>query len=279
MARHIALVTSLLLLGGCGSLSTGDYGPRKHIDFSGARDAMPECEKRTRAGNPDTYVVRGKRYTVLKSSAGFSQRGIGSWYGQKFHGRKTSNGERYDMYAMTAAHKTLPIPSYVRVTNLDNGRSAVVRINDRGPFHDGRIIDLSYAAASKLGYAGAGTARVAIEAIEGCGDGSTPVLRQATAPAAPVAPSLPPRSTSGVPEPFKQQVYVQLGAFLSASNAEQLRQRLAANDIAGAAIQSDSAGGQSIYRVRIGPLNVKQADTLAARMALLGLGAPKIVLD
>ncbi len=277
MHRPLALITVLTLLGGCGSISTADHGPRKHIDFSGARDAVPQCEQRTRAGNPDTYVVRGQRYTVLKSSVGFSQSGIGSWYGKKFHGRKTSNGERYDMYAMTAAHKTLPIPSYVRVTNLDNGRSAVVRINDRGPFHDGRIIDLSYAAASKLGYAGAGTARVAIEAIEGCGGGGAPVLRQASAPA-PI-PALPPHGASGVPEPFKQKVYVQLGAFISAANAEQLRQRLAANNITDATVLSDSAGGQAIYRVRIGPLNVKQADTLAADMALKGLGAPKIVLD
>lgn len=131
-------------------------------------DAIPEPEVReeplARTGNRD-YVVLGRRYHVLDSAEGYAQEGEASYYGKKFHGRKTSSGEVYDMYAFTAAHRTLPLPSYVRVTNLDNGRSIVVRVNDRGPFHSRRIIDLSYAAAVKLGYRQRGTARVRVEAL------------------------------------------------------------------------------------------------------------------
>ena len=126
-------------------------------------DAIPEpevrAEPRSRAGNK-SYSVLGKRYQVLDSAHGYAEEGLASYYGNKFHGRRTSNQEVYDMYAFTAAHKTLPLPSFARVTNLDNGRSIVVRVNDRGPFHAGRVIDLSYAAAVKLGYRDRGTARV-----------------------------------------------------------------------------------------------------------------------
>lgn len=129
-------------------------------------DAVPVAEPRSRYGNPDSYEVRGVTYHVLDSSEGYEAEGMASWYGEAFQGRRTSSGEPYDMYAMTAAHRTLPIPTYVEVTNLENGRTAVVRINDRGPFHDGRIIDLSYAAARKLGVVGPGTARVRVRALE-----------------------------------------------------------------------------------------------------------------
>ncbi len=121
------------------------------INISSISDAVPKYEKRTRAGNPPEYKVFGKQYKVLAKSKGYQKRGVASWYGVKFHGRKTSNGEVYDMYGMTAAHKTLPIPSYVRVTNLKNKKTIVVRVNDRGPFHENRVIDLSYTAAVKLG--------------------------------------------------------------------------------------------------------------------------------
>ncbi|HSD17312.1 MAG TPA: septal ring lytic transglycosylase RlpA family protein [Thermomonas sp.] len=131
-------------------------------------DAIPEpevrAEPRSRAGNK-SYSVLGKRYQVLDNAHGYAEEGLASYYGNKFHGRRTSNQEVYDMYAFTAAHKTLPLPSFARVTNLDNGRSIVVRVNDRGPFHAGRVIDLSYAAAVKLGYRDRGTARVRVEAL------------------------------------------------------------------------------------------------------------------
>ena len=127
---------------------------------------VPGSLIKSRIGNPDSYVEFGERYKVLQSSNGFREKGLASWYGIDFHGRDTSSGEVYDMYEMTAAHKTLPLPTYVRVSNLDNGRSSIVKVNDRGPFIEGRIIDLSYAAAYRLGITGPGTANVEIVALE-----------------------------------------------------------------------------------------------------------------
>ena len=163
---RLPLLAGSLLLGACGSLVTHDSAPTRYVDHTRVANAVPKVEPRSKYGNPDSYVVRGKQYTVRKTAVGFSQRGIASWYGTKFHGHRTSSGEPYNMYAMTAAHKTLPIPSYVEVTNLDNRRKIVVRVNDRGPFHDGRIIDLSYVAAKKLGITATGTGQVEIRAID-----------------------------------------------------------------------------------------------------------------
>src|SRR5690606_6140773 len=125
----------------------------------------PKPEVRTRAGNKNPYTVNGRSYRVLESEAGYTETGMASWYGRKFHGHLTSNGEVYDMFQLSAAHTSLPIPSYIRVTNLDNGKSVIARVNERGPFQPGRIVDLSYAGAVMLGYAGKGTARVRVEAI------------------------------------------------------------------------------------------------------------------
>jgi len=152
------------LLGGCSSSPTREQATADQPDE--IADAVPKVEPRSRGGNPASYVVFGKRYYTKPDSKGHVERGLASWYGPGFHGRKTSSGERYDMHAMTAAHKTLPLPTYAKVTNLDNGRSAVVRINDRGPFHGPRIIDLSRAAASKLGVIAQGTARVEVRALD-----------------------------------------------------------------------------------------------------------------
>lgn len=128
-------------------------------------NAIPKHEPKSKIGNPKTYTVFNKQYSVLPSSKGYKARGTASWYGKKFHGYKTSNGDVYDMYGMSAAHKTLPLPTYAKVTNLKNGKSVIVKINDRGPFHEDRIIDLSYAAASKLGILANGTGNVEIHAI------------------------------------------------------------------------------------------------------------------
>ena len=136
------------------------------VPVFGVPDAVPRAEVKTRSGNPESYEVDGKEYHVLDTSRGYSQRGIASWYGQAFHGRSTSSGEPYDMYLMTAAHKTLPLPTYVQVTNLENGRTVVVRVNDRGPFVEGRIIDVSYVAAQRLGMVGRGTAQVEVVALD-----------------------------------------------------------------------------------------------------------------
>ena len=153
-------------------------------------DAIPEPdvtdEPRSKVGNRPSYVVLGKNYKVLANPKGYVERGTASYYGQKFHGRRTSNLEVYDMYAFTAAHKTLPLPSFARVTNLDNGKSVVVRVNDRGPFHEGRLIDLSYAAAVKLGITQRGTGRVEVRALTP-GEDARPTL--AATPAAPATPA------------------------------------------------------------------------------------------
>ena len=143
-----------------------DLGPKQHKDMSNAPDAVPKVEPHSRGGNKSRYEVWGKSYSVMASSLGFKQRGLASWYGQKFHGHLTSNGETYDMFAMTAAHKSLPLPTYARITNLANNKTVIVRVNDRGPFHGDRVIDLSYAAASKLDYRKTGVAEVLVEAID-----------------------------------------------------------------------------------------------------------------
>ena len=143
-----------------------DLGPKQHKDMSNTPDAVPKVEPHSRGGNKSRYEVWGKSYSVMASSLGFKQRGLASWYGQKFHGHLTSNGETYDMYAMTAAHKSLPLPTFARVTNLANNKTVIVRVNDRGPFHGDRVIDLSYAAASKLDYRKTGVAEVLVEAID-----------------------------------------------------------------------------------------------------------------
>ena len=160
----------LLTLVGCGFFSElvddGDSAPKRRLDASKITDAVPRVEAKSARGNHSPYTVFGQQYRVWPSVEGYRQRGEASWYGVKFHGRLTSSGERYDMYKMTAAHKHLPLPSYVEVKNLDNGRRTIVRVNDRGPFHGGRIIDLSYAAATKLGMLKKGTARVEVVALD-----------------------------------------------------------------------------------------------------------------
>jgi rare lipoprotein A len=162
-----ATLTVLALLAGCsstgGRLADGDEIPP---DIARIPDAVPKVEPLAKSGNPESYVIKGQRYVTMRSSRGYVDRGLASWYGPYFHGRKTSSGEIYDMRGMSAAHKTLPLPTYVRVTNVENGRSIVVRINDRGPFHGPRLIDLSYTAAVKLGVYRKGTAMVEVRAID-----------------------------------------------------------------------------------------------------------------
>ena len=151
----VLCLLSFLGFTGCSSPTTSKDGPPLHtstINFNSIPNAQPRALPRSRYGNPRSYVVRGERYRILKTARNYDKRGIASWYGKKFHGRLTSSRETYNMFAMTGASRTLPIPSFVRVTNLENGHSVIVKINDRGPFVDNRIVDLSYAAAEKLGY-------------------------------------------------------------------------------------------------------------------------------
>lgn len=201
-------------------------------------DAVPVPVKQSRYGNPSSYEVFGVTYHVKSSSDGFSQKGIASWYGNKFHGRRTSSGEEYDMYAMTAAHKTLPIPVFVEVLNHDNGRKAIVKVNDRGPFHEGRIIDLSYAAATKLGVAQAGTANVSIRVVA-----SEEEINQR-------------RSETFVESAVTDgdKLYVQVAAFSTEENALQHLGRLQGEGFRDVRLHIESKNAQTVYRVRIGPL-------------------------
>ncbi|MGR5464559.1 septal ring lytic transglycosylase RlpA family protein [Photobacterium damselae] len=192
------------------------------------KDAVPRYEPRSLAGNKD-YTLRGKRYHIIKNPKGFTQTGYASWYGMKFHGHKTANGETYDIYDMTAAHKTLPIPSYVKVTNTRNGKTAIVRVNDRGPFHDGRIIDLSLAAATKLDVVNHGTAPVKIEVI-----------------------SVPkPTTVQGWHAVTPHYYYVQLAAVAGESKAEEMKASLRKKY--GVPVNTQRVDTSTTYRVRLGP--------------------------
>ena len=195
-------------------------GERPPANLEQIADAQPKAEPLHRYANRP-YQVFGKEYVPLAFVQPYRQRGVASWYGKKFHGQRTASGEPYDMYAMSAAHPTLPIPSYARVTRVATGRSVIVRINDRGPFHQGRMIDLSYAAALKLGFAHLGSAEVELESIEP-GQAETPP-QQAAAPAPSAA--APTEQALAAPEQAAA-VYVQVGAFSSRDNAENLRSRL-----------------------------------------------------
>jgi len=211
-----------------------DGPPAKAIDVSKIPDAVPRIEPLSRGGNPETYEQWGKQYKVLKSSKGYVAKGMASWYGTKFHGRKTSNGEHYDMFAMSAAHKTLPLPTYLKVKNLEDQRSIIVRVNDRGPFHDDRIIDLSYVAAAKLGILKNGTARVEIRAIN----------PEKNSPAPNISNTL-----------FNPPVFVQIGAYKDLFNAAKVRDQLDSPKLPTVTIkQPGEDTNQQVYRVQFGPI-------------------------
>lgn len=229
--------------------------PRPASELGAVPDAVPRIEPRSAHGNPPFYDVAGKRYFVRALADGYVERGVASWYGPTFHGGSTSSGESYDMYAMTAAHKTLPLPTYARVTNLRNGRSVVVRINDRGPFVANRLIDLSYSAAMKLDMIREGTTLVEVRALT---PGVPDVLtRSAQSP----APAL----------------YVQAGAFVESRNAERLLTRLKAAGLASAFVASPIEGSSHLYRVRLGPVgSVAEFDALTARLTALGIADARL---
>lgn len=216
-----------------------DFGPDEDVDLSHIPDAVPRYETRTRAGNKNPYTVLGKTYHLISDESSYKERGYASWYGKKFNGYNTSNGERYDMYAMTGAHKTLPIPSYVRVTNLDNGKSVVVRINDRGPFHQGRIVDLSYAAAQRIGILKAGTGRVEVE-IALPGD-AAPIPRRADS-----------KTPKNIEPALPTGTYLQLGAFSQKESAQQFAASVGSKLTYPVTINS-AALPKQVHRVRVGP--------------------------
>ncbi len=233
-------------------------------------------EARSRKGNPPFYDVLGKRYYVLSSSAGYWERGVASWYGPGFHKVRTSTGEIYDMYGMTAAHKTLPLPAYVRVTNLQNGRSAVVRVNDRGPFVGNRIIDLSYTAAAKLGMLRNGTALVDVRALDP--SASTPEV-PAAAPA--TGPTAGPGSAGAAGSPsVSAALFVQAGAFSDPLNAQRMVEKLRGGNYGKIFVRDDQIAGRRMYRVRIGPVrDVAEFDRVVAALERAGIADAHLALD
>jgi rare lipoprotein A len=279
-------------------------------------EVIPRIEPRARSGNPPFYDVFGKRYYVLSSSVGYRERGVASWYGPGFHNVRTSIGEPYDMYGMTAAHKTLPLPAYVRVTNLQNGRSVVVRVNDRGPFVGNRIIDLSYSAAAKLDMLRNGTAMVEVRTIDpsapppvitasatpapaAAPPAATALTIVAPAAAAPAssapagsAPAAAPAATApgtatptagpGVTSPAAAAtaLFVQAGAFSDPANAERLAEKLRGGNYGKVIVRDDQIAGRRMYRVRIGPVpSVAEFDRVVAALERAGINDAHLALD
>ncbi|MDZ7852509.1 MAG: septal ring lytic transglycosylase RlpA family protein [Halomonas sp.] len=282
MRRAFVALSALLLLAGCagggggpssssGEASSkvpaasesggryalsGDAYPEDPPDVAKVPDAVPRREARSRGGNKSPYEVWGKRYEVLADARGYSRQGRASWYGEKFHGYATSNGEIYDMYKMSAAHRSLPLPSFVRVTSLENGRSAIVRVNDRGPFHSDREIDLSYAAAARLGILEQGTGGVKVEVIDverwnaENGDASRQSVDSTPREAAAPATADVPDDVSDAPG-ARSGVFLQVAALGSADGARELKSRLEGE--IDRPVRVASATG--LYRVQVGPLD------------------------
>ncbi len=246
----VALVLSLLAVAGCAS-QRGRPAPLPAPVPGG--DAVPRDEPRARSGNPPFYEVGGRRYVVLPSAVGYVEQGIASWYGPDFHGGRTATGETYDMNSMTGAHPTLPLPAWVRVTNLDNGRNVVVRLNDRGPFSKNRIIDLSRAAAERLDMIRAGTARVEVRSLA--------------------------REDSALATAQPMEYFAQAGAFSDRENAEALAGRRRAAGVRGVSVSETVVDGRKIFRVRAGPAtSLAEFDALIERLRLAGADTPRLAL-
>ncbi len=277
-SRATACIMLVSLLAACAGPTSRDRAPSKPPDVSDIPDAVPRAEPRSKSGNPPFYEVMGKRYYVMKSSRNHVERGVASWYGQKFHGRTTSSGEVYDMYAMTAAHKTLPLPTYARVTNLKNGRSIVVKINDRGPFIDNRIIDLSYTAAVQLDMITQGTAFVEVETLDP--GAPTRPTRASGRDAKTASPSPRPTPTRAAGSSRQSGMFVQVGAFSQNANAIAMAERLKNQGIDDVVIRDDLKNGRTIYRVRVGPVTgVEHYDRMVARMADLGIRDAHLAIE
>ncbi|MFC7297860.1 septal ring lytic transglycosylase RlpA family protein [Herminiimonas aquatilis] len=281
----------------------GDVTPEGLLDVP---DAEPRIEPYSKSGNKP-YVVFGKRYIPISDARPFKQTGRGSWYGKKFHGQKTSSGELYDMYKMSAAHPTLPIPSYARVTNLSNGKQVIVRVNDRGPFHSSRVIDLSYTAALKLGYIGHGSAELQVERLLPADieqilatkeSPATPVVATEAvvmptiestqlAPAAiqpvdfapngnvsVIATSMPTQGAASTASGF----YLQLGAYSQAANAESVRTRLL-QDTGGVLRQLTVEPSNNLYRLYGGPFATREEAAAAATQVQGTMGAKPFIVQ
>ncbi len=270
------LIIGFALLTACGTVSNKDSAPKRAPDVSHIPNAVPKAEPLSRYGNPAHYEVFGKRYYTMKTSQGYHERGIASWYGTKFHGKRTSSGEPYDMYAMTAAHKTLPLPTYVEVTNVNNGRKVIVKVNDRGPFHGNRIIDLSYSAAKKLDIISKGTGMVEVRAIT---PGYVPTDITTQPSRAPTS-NIPVVNSSADTNKNVTELYLQVGAFGSLARAEQVKLQVQKKLGDEALIVPLVRPQGSLYRVRIGPLTtVEYGDSLSNRLVDLGFNDAHIVVE
>ncbi len=280
LARACRLALLVVLVGfivACSTTAptpTADSGPvGKTPDLSNLPDPIPRVEPPSKYGNKSPYEVLGKTYYVLPNPENYKEYGKASWYGTKFHGQRTSSGELYDMYKLTAAHRSLPIPSYVRVTNLDNHRTAIVRVNDRGPFHSERLIDLSYAAAVKLGFADRGTTRVMVELVDG-----TDQLPNVASSNAPTGARTPPPSAALAMVPPESevpgigQIFLQAGAFKDAAGAERLRTDL--TELVGSSVYVQRLPNDGYYRVRIGPL-AQMSEATRLQALIFGASHPK----
>jgi rare lipoprotein A len=278
------------------SFSTGryhgkdnDWGPDKEIDMSHVPDAVPRYEQRTIAGNKNPYTVLGQTYYLMEDERAYKQRGIASWYGFKFNGERTSNGELYDMFSMTGAHKTLPIPSYVRVTNLDNHKSVIVRINDRGPFHEDRIIDLSYAAAQRLGITRMGTGNVEVEVVVP-EDDPRPPLRSRTKEVATSKSNAKEESAKaagivskvdagihGADAKVPDGTYLQIAAFGAEKSAKEFAVKVGAK-LSFPVVISAAKAPQKLYRVRVGPFKDGQAiESARAQLQKINISQTHVV--
>lgn len=254
-----------------------DWGPNQEIDMSHVPDAKPRYEQRTIAGNKNPYTVLGKTYVLMKEERAYKERGKASWYGYKFNGELTSNGDLYDMFSMTAAHKTLPIPSYVRVTNIDNKKSVVVRVNDRGPFHGDRIIDLSYAAAQRLGITQAGVGNVEVEVLVPEDDPRAPLL----ATKKPDVESAKQINSATTYSPGTVQVgegaYLQLAAFGVEKSAKQFASDVESK-IAYPVVITTVNNPQKLYRVRVGPFeNVEKLEQARTELEKINVLKSQVV--
>lgn len=294
--KKVGLILLVTVMAGCSTPSRysmdTDAAPDTEFDVSELPDPIPVYEPKSRGGNMSSYKVWGKTYHVLPTAEGYRERGGASWYGAKFHGHKTSNGETYNMYEMSAAHKSLPLPTYAKVTNLDNGRSVIVRINDRGPFHEGRIIDLSYAAAKKLGYYSSGIANVEVEAITVPKQAA--VAHQNNAVPGPTAPSKTEIKVGNSIEPVVSALaegygyFVQVGAYSTEEAAQKVKQRVDAHTQQSAFDMSSTVTASNVktaadeakvfHRVRLGPFyDYQQAEQLLKQLKVSNVGAPMII--
>lgn len=266
----LLLFFTLFILNGCSSVSRKDGPPSFPVDETKIPNAVPKKEPLSKYGNLNSYRVFGKRYYTMRSSKHYEEQGTASWYGTKFHRVRTSSGERYDMLGMTAAHKTLPLPTYVQVTNLANNKRVIVKVNDRGPFEGNRLIDLSYVAAKKLGMIGHGTAHVDVKAIDPdeynnnfysntsyANNQSTPYYNQ------PVYQSS-----------RRHGVYLQVGAFQQRKNAEHLKNRLRNMVSSPVNVTRIAHNKHGLYHVQIGPIrDASAAHSISKRLKSIGLSS------